>query len=111
MKAGDIALMAMPQADGKIKNRPVVLLKKMPPYNDWLVAGVSTQLHQEVNGFDVVLKDTDAGFAASRLKASSLIRLGFLDVTEEKNFRGTIGTIDTKTVKLLLERLASYLLK
>jgi len=110
MKAGEIVLMVMPQTDGVIKKRPVVLLKQMPPYNDWLVAGVSTQLHQEVAGFDFVIKDTDTGFSATRLKASSLIRLGFLDVTEEKSFRGTIGTIDTKTVKLLLERLANYLL-
>jgi mRNA interferase MazF len=111
MKAGDIALMSIPQADGIIKKRPVLLLKQMPPYNDWLIAGISTQLHQEVKGFDLVLFKSDAAFPATRLKESSLIRLGFLDVAEEKNFRGTIGNIHAKTVRLLLERLANYLLK
>lgn len=111
MKVGDIVSVAMPQSDGQIKNRPVVLLKQMPPFNDWLVAGISTQLHQEVKGFDFVIRDSDPLFPTSRLKASSVIRMGFLDVVETRNIRGTIGSLDTATIKLLLKRLADYLLK
>ena len=40
------------QADGQIKNRPVVLLRRLPPFGDFLVCGISTQLHQRVTGFD-----------------------------------------------------------
>jgi mRNA-degrading endonuclease toxin of MazEF toxin-antitoxin module len=52
MKEGDVVLTPLPQADGQIKNRPAIILRGMPPYGDFLVCGVSTQLHQEVAGFD-----------------------------------------------------------
>ena len=52
MNAGDVVLTPLPQADGRLKPRPAVLLKKMPPFGDWLLCGVSTQLQQEVAGFD-----------------------------------------------------------
>ena len=111
MKAGDIVSMALPQTDGQVKKRPVILLKQMPPYYDWLVAGISTQLHQEVKGFDWVLLANHPSFAQTRLKSSSIIRLGFLDMAEEKNIRGIIGSVDAATVKQLLKRLADYLVK
>ena len=31
MKEGDIVLTSMPQADGKVKNRPAIYLREMPP--------------------------------------------------------------------------------
>ncbi len=52
MREGDVALAALPQANGQLKNRPVIALRIMPPYGDLLVCGVSTQLHHEVAGFD-----------------------------------------------------------
>ena len=48
MKQGDLILTPVPQADGRQKNRPAIILKEMPPYGDLLVCGVSTQLHQYV---------------------------------------------------------------
>ena len=45
MKEGDIVLTPVPQADGSIKNRPAILVREFPPYKDFLVCGVSTQLH------------------------------------------------------------------
>ena len=51
MKEGDVALTPLPQADGQIKNRPVILLRQMPAFGDFLVCGISTQLHQEVNPY------------------------------------------------------------
>jgi len=38
--------MPMPQADGRVKDRPCIALRRMPGFGDWLVCGVSTQLHQ-----------------------------------------------------------------
>jgi mRNA interferase MazF len=52
MKAGDVVLAALPQADAQIKHRPAIVLRVMRPYGDLLVCGVSTQLQQEVRGFD-----------------------------------------------------------
>jgi len=37
MKECDIALTPIPQADGVIKNRPVVMLRQMPGFGDFLV--------------------------------------------------------------------------
>jgi mRNA interferase MazF len=78
MKEGDIVLTPMPQADGQVKNRPAIVLREMPAYGDFLLCGVSTQLHQEVVGFDDPIRPGEANFATSGLKTPSLIRLGFL---------------------------------
>ncbi|MEO8210502.1 MAG: hypothetical protein ABI840_08065 [bacterium] len=37
MIKGDIVKAALNQNDREIKIRPVLLLKKMPPFEDWLV--------------------------------------------------------------------------
>lgn len=39
-----MALTPLPQADGRVKNRPTIALRRMPGFGDWLVCGVSTQL-------------------------------------------------------------------
>ncbi len=40
MNEGDIVLIALPQADGQFKNRPALLLRKVPPFGDWLLRGI-----------------------------------------------------------------------
>jgi mRNA interferase MazF len=55
MKSGDIVLASLPQADGKTKLRPALVLKQMLPYKDLLVCGISTQINQEVLGFDEII--------------------------------------------------------
>ena len=72
MKEGDVILTSIPQADGNVKNRPAILLREMPSYGDLLVCGVSTQLHHYVQGFDEIIRPTDADFASSGLVAASL---------------------------------------
>jgi mRNA interferase MazF len=80
MREGEVILTPIPQANGVIKNRPAVCLREMPPYGDLLVCGISTQLHQQVKGFDETITSGDADFAGSGLLADSLIRLGFLTI-------------------------------
>ena len=109
MKEGDVILTPLPQTDGQVKNRPAIILRAMPPYGDFLVCGVSTQLHHEVAGFDDPIRPSDADFAASGLKAASLIRLGFLAVLPESSLLGAIGSIDQARHLRLLERLANHL--
>ena len=41
MKETDIALARLPQADGILKPRPVVILREMPKYRDFLVCGIA----------------------------------------------------------------------
>ena len=62
MKEGEVVIVAMPQANGMIKNRPTIVLREMPPFQDMLVCGVSTQLHQEVKDFDEIISRLEREF-------------------------------------------------
>lgn len=109
MKPGDIVLTPLPQADGVIKNRPAVALCEMPPFGDWLVCGMSTQLHQQVAELDEIVGASDSDFAGSGLKAPSVIRLGFLAVMPASKSLGVIGSISDERRKRLLRKLSEYL--
>ena len=111
MKEGDVVLTPLVESDGKIRNRPAIILRKMPPYQDCLVCGVSTKLHQLVPGFDELIKSGDDDFVASGLISDSVIRLGFLAVLPRNRILGSIGSISRQRHKGLLERLSTYLVK
>src|SRR5712671_6576968 len=111
MSEGDVILTPVPQADGSIKNRPAILLREFPPYRDFLVCGVSTQLRQEVKGFVEIVLASDPDFASSGLKSESLIRLGFLAVLPQSRIAGSIGSISSGRHMRLLKTLAEYLTK
>ncbi len=111
MNEGDVILAQVPQADGKLKNRPAIFLRKMPPYNDLLVCGVSTQLHHYVKDFDDIISSDNEDFTSSGLLAESLIRLGFLAVLPRNRILGSIGSISSERHKRLLKNLCDYLLK
>lgn len=110
MNEGDIALAPLPQADGRIKPRPVVLLRRLPPFGDYLVCGVSTQLQQHVAGFDEIIAPGDVEFSATGLKAASLFRLGFLAVLPQAALLGKIGTLSAMRRDRLLSNLCRYLI-
>jgi len=109
MKEGNVVLTPIPQADGMVKNRLVIVLREMPPYSDLLVCGVSTQLKQYVKDFDEIISPADDDFESSGLLAKSVIRLGFLAVLPRKSIAGSIGFISGKRHKRLLKTLSTYL--
>jgi mRNA interferase MazF len=109
MREGDVVLSPFPQADGKTKNRPAVVLRIMPRFGDLLVCGISRQLRRRVEDFDEVIATTDADFASSGLVDTSLIRLGFLALLPSSEFLGDIGSISPERHHRLLRRLANYL--
>ena len=109
MNEGDLVLTPLPQANGLVKLRPAILLRQMPGYGDWLVCGVSSQLHQAVPGFDDLVLKEHSDYIASGLKVPSLIRLGFLAVLHSGRFTGMIGSISMERHRRLLNRLASFL--
>lgn len=109
MKPGDIVLTIIPQDDQQ-KKRPVLILKILPKYNDFLVCAVSSQLHQQIPGFDLVLDEKHEAFTASRLKTSSVFRLSNLAVLSKKDIIGTIGSLRTDLHLKLLKTLAEYIL-
>ena len=109
MKQGDIILTPLPQANGQVKNRPALFLREMPPFNDALVCGISTQLHQQVPHFDELITHQDGDFIASGLVADSVIRLGFLAVIPNSQLMGSIGSIAPERHRRLLQNLSDYL--
>jgi mRNA interferase MazF len=111
MKEGNVVLADLPQADGQYKARPAVVLRVMPPFNDCLLCGISTQKHQEVVGFDELITPLDADFASSKLKGASLIRLGFLIVYADRQIHGVIGSISEPRRKRLLRKLSEHLVR
>jgi mRNA interferase MazF len=109
MKEGDVVVLPLPQADGRVKNRPAIVLREMPPFQDVLVCGVSTQLRQAAKDFDDVISQSDSDFGSSGLIEDSLIRLGFLVVVSRSRIVGSIGSISSERHKRLLQRLGEYL--
>lgn len=109
IKEGDVIVTPMPQATGVWKRRPVVILREMRPFGDFLVCGISTQLRHEVKNFDEIISDAHPDFASSGLVADSLIRLGFLSILPYGSVAGSIGSISPERHRRLLERLSNYL--
>lgn len=109
MNEGDVVLTPLQQADGRLKTRPAVVLRAMPPFGDFLVCGVSSQLQQEVAGFDDPIAPAHPDFAGSGLKVHSLIRLGFLAVLPASRLIGRIGHIAPERHQRLLARLCGHL--
>jgi mRNA interferase MazF len=109
MREGDVILALLPQADGQLKPRPAVLLRTLPPFNDWLACGISSQLHQADANFDEVISLTDSDYAASGIKQPSVVRLGFLAVLPGNKIVGRIGTISSARHLRLLTRLSEHL--
>jgi mRNA interferase MazF len=84
-------------------------LREIPPFQDVLVCGVSTQLRQAAKDFDEVISPSDPDFVSSGLIEESLIRLGFLVVVPRTKIVGSIGSISSERHKRLLRRLREYL--
>ncbi len=111
MKESEIVIAAFPQSDGSLKRRPALILREMPPFKDFLVCGISTQLRQKVENLDEIISTTDEDFPQSGLEADSLIRPGFLLVLPRNQVIGSIGSISKERHRRLLQNLSDYLLK
>ena len=109
MKPGDVLLTTMPQADGPQKSRPVLLLCTVPPYDDFLVCGITTQLMNATAGLDEVVAPSDPDFQSSGLKSASLIRTAYLALLPATRFKGRIGWVTETRRKRLLAALATFL--
>jgi mRNA interferase MazF len=109
MKEGDILLASLPQGDGTLKDRPVLFLKRMPPFQDFLVCGISTQIQQAVPELDETIVPADVDFRTSGLKAASLIRLGYLAVLPRPTVKGRLGSVSAARRNRLLTSLSEFL--
>ncbi len=104
-------LTPLPQADGRIKTRPALLLRRLPPFGDFLVCGISTRTKLAVSGFDDVIRPGDPDFLDSGLIGESVIRLGFLAVLPIRRIAGNIGSISSSRHERLLSRLSRHLVE
>lgn len=109
MRESAVVLLPLAQVDGTVKPRPAVALRQLPGFGDWLVCGISTQLHQAVAGFDETITSGDADFASSGLVRPSLIRLGFLQAVPLRKIMGRIGSISPERHRRLLANLSRHL--
>jgi mRNA interferase MazF len=92
------------------KRRPAVLLKKIPSQiGDWLVCMVSSQLHHEVQGVDIVVRTDEKMFAETGFRKDSLIRVTRLAVVDEAIFETKIGNLPHDALFALKGRLADWL--
>lgn len=105
MREGQIVLAELPQATGTPKRRPALVLRELPGYGDYLVCGLSSQLRQYIEGFDELLTPD----SVNRLRVTSVIRLGFLDVVPDAQIFGQIGRVSAMLHRDLLQRLADHL--
>jgi len=98
-------------SDGTYKKRPAFILKIMPKYGDLLLCGISTQIHQLIPDFDLLIEENSIDFSTSGLIKESIVRLGYLSVIPSHYIEGKLGFISKKSHKLLLDRLCAYLIK
>jgi mRNA interferase MazF len=108
---GQVVLFRFPQTDLKQgKLRPALVIRKVPgQYNDWLICMVSSQLAQEIPGFDEIIAADDPGFENSGLKVPSLLRLGRLAVVNDEILLGKIGGIDSLRLVRIKEKLSIWI--
>ena len=110
-RPGQLALVRIPQTnlrEGKL--RPVLIVRRVPgPFDDWLVCMVSSQLRQQVAGFDELVQQDDADFLASGLKQASVLRIGRLAVVDGRILVGAIGEIGNERLSRVQDRLSQWM--
>lgn len=111
---GDLIIfdtIAITKEGTEIKRRPGICLRKLPGnYQQFLVCGISSQVHLFIEGFDEIVNRSDDNLL--NLKSDrSVIRLGFLNWVPINQIEGSIGSISPERHRLLLERLSNYLVQ
>lgn len=110
MQEGDVVLVSLLASNGKLKKRPALVLKIMPKHKDLLLCGISSQSHQYIKDFDLLIDSNSLDFTISGLVKESIVRLSYLSVLPTSLIEGKIGEISNESHRSLLERLCNYLL-
>lgn len=111
MKPGDIVLIRSPQADLKAgKLRPALVLTIAPgPYNDLLLAMISSRIYQAVPDFDEIIAPSDSDYATTKLKVRSAVRLARIVSVAPSVIDARLGNISSKRLKQIRNRLSAWL--
>lgn len=111
IKEGQIVLFKFPQTDQTLgKLRPALVIRKLLGlHNDWLICMISSQLSQQISGFDEIITEKDKDFLQSGLKTSGVIRISRLAVVNKDVLLGSIGNIDIERLDLVKNRLSEWI--
>ena len=108
---GQIVLFRFPQTDqqpGKL--RPALVIRKLPGrQEDWLICMISSQLSQEIPGFDETIFPDDLDFKDSGLKMPSLIRSSRLAVVNADILAGKIGHVADLRLARIRQNLSKWI--
>ncbi|QQR87296.1 MAG: type II toxin-antitoxin system PemK/MazF family toxin [Flavobacteriales bacterium] len=109
MKPGDVVRWSFVQSDGQRKMRPAVIIGVVPPFNDWLVCAVSSQLHRAVPDLDIVIGAQHPDFHRTGLRMESVLRVAQLTTLPDKAVQGAIGEVSPGTLAEMRTRLKKWL--
>lgn len=109
MEEGRVVRVAFQQADGRVKLRPAVVLKRLPVGPDLLVCAISSKLHREMPGVDIVVDDQHPDFNSMGLQHPALIRGAYLTTVPLRSVQDAIGSVGAATLQRILDQLAIYL--
>ncbi|HEX6305335.1 MAG TPA: type II toxin-antitoxin system PemK/MazF family toxin [Anaerolineales bacterium] len=111
MKPGDIVLIGFPRTDlqaGKL--RPALIVAVAPGHHgDLLLSLISSRIYQAVPDFDEVIDPSDADYAATGLKARSVVRLARLASVESDIINARLGTLSSERLEQIKKRLIEWL--
>lgn len=111
VRDGQIVLIRFPRVDqqpGKL--RPALVIRRLPGrHDDWLISLISSNLSQQIPGFDELIRETDEDFPTSGLKVASLIRIGRLATVDQRLFIGSIGRLSDERVQSIKSRLSRWI--
>lgn len=112
MNPADVVLIRLPPAGGGApKLRPALVLAALPgPYQNLLLCGISTQLHQLQDDWDELVEPGNTDFEQSGLHRASAVRLSFLHAVGPRQVIGVIGRIAPDRLDRLRTRLIDCLL-
>lgn len=111
MLEGSVIKAFIHQADGKFKARPVVIIKKLPYFDDWLVCGISSKVHTIHPGLDILISRSHPDFSEIGLNYELVIRAGWLNTFPQSKIEGAWGKVSINTLEQIKKNPANYVLK
>jgi mRNA interferase MazF len=122
---GDVVVAPLAQVDGGAKPGPVLLLRELPGFGDYLACGISwsllqpifvsrlrdfgSQMHQAIKGFDLILSPGSSEFVSAGLHTESVVRLGFVGVVPVRKMTRRLGRLSPSALAELQKRLADHI--
>jgi mRNA interferase MazF len=108
MEEGRLGRVAFQQDDVHVKLRSAVVLKRLPAGPDLLVCAISSKLHREMPGVDIVVDTAHPDFPSMGLPFPSLIRCAYLTTVPLSTVQDPIGEVGAITLQRIMEQLSAF---